>query len=199
MKKFLIMIFLLLMLVGCGNPSAAIEKMTVSDPLTTLSEIAATSWSETEETAFTFSDEPGKTEKTEIKVASTESKDGYAATDKTDSTVSVQPTLPTEDQPKKESKTEDEHPKTEQTKEETVTSTIPETIRPELSDTPDCESKSIYDYEFNVSAIRQELITSGLEMGLEEDDSLTPYSSSWANPITASKDFHWLLFTVKKR
>lgn len=135
------------------------------------------------------SDEPSKTEKTKIKVASTESNEGYAATTETDPTVPAQPILPTEDQPQKESKTEYEHPETEPTNDETVTSTIPETVRPEPSDTPDCESKSIYDYEFNVSAIRRELISIGLEMGLKEDDSLTPYSSSWANPVTASKNF----------
>lgn len=165
MKKFLMMIILLSTLVGCGNPSAAVEKMPVSDPLTISSEITATSWSETEEIAFTFSDELSKTEKTEIKVASTESKEGYAATDKTDSTVSIQSTLQTEDQTKKESKTEDEHPETELTKEETAISTIPETIGPKPSDTPDCESKSIFDYEFDVSAIQRELISIGLGMG----------------------------------
>lgn len=49
--------------------------------------------------------------------------------------------------------------------------------------------KSIYDYEFDVEAIRQELLTIGVGMGLEIDASLTPDSSSWGNPVTASKDF----------
>lgn len=49
--------------------------------------------------------------------------------------------------------------------------------------------KSIYDYEFDVAVIRQELIAIGKEMGLEVDSSLTPSDSSWGNPMTASKDF----------
>ncbi len=49
--------------------------------------------------------------------------------------------------------------------------------------------KSIYDYEFDVVSIQQELIVIGTEMGLEVDSSLTPSGSSWGNPIIASKDF----------
>lgn len=49
--------------------------------------------------------------------------------------------------------------------------------------------KSIYDYEFDVEAIRQELLAIGTGMGLEIDSSLTPDSSSWGNPVTASKGF----------
>lgn len=189
MKKLLLMIILLSTLAGCGNPSAATEKMSVPASQTTSSEIAVTDWDETEEIMPISFDEPSKIAKTEIKVASTESNEGYAATTKTDSTVPVQPTLQAEDKPQKESKTEDEHPETEPTKEETVTSTEPETARPKPSNTTDCVTESIYDYEFDVSAIRRELVTIGFEMGLEKDDSFTPYSSSWANPITASKDF----------
>lgn len=189
MKKFLLMIILLMTLAGCGNPSAATEKIPVPAPQTTSAEMAATNLSEAEETMPIFSDEPSKKETTKIKAPSTENNEEYIATTETITTVPVQPNLPTEEQLQKESKTEDEHPETEPTKAETVTSAIPETVRPEPSNTPVCESKSIYDYEFDVSAIRRELVTIGLEMGLEEDDSLTPDSSSWANPITASENF----------
>jgi len=189
MKKFFLIIFLLSTLAGCNNPSAATEKIPVPVPQITSAEMVATNLSEAEETTPIFSDEPNKTEKTKIKVASTESKEGYAAMTETVSNVPTQPILPTKVQPQKESKTEDKHPETEPIKAETVTLAIPETVRPEPSDTPVCESKSIYDYEFDVSAIRRKLVTIGLEMGLKEDDSLTPYSSSWVNPITASKGF----------
>lgn len=189
MKKILLMIILLSTLAGCSNQSTTTEKMYVPTPQTTSSEITATNWSKTEETPPTSSDELSKTEKTEIKVVSPETNEEYVATTETDPTAPAQPILPTKEQPQKERKTEDEHPEAELTKEETVTSTIPETVRSEPSDTLDCESKSIYDYEFNVSAMRRELVAIGLEMGLKEDDSLTPYSSSWANPITASEDF----------
>ena len=57
-------------------------------------------------------------------------------------------------------------------------------------DEPKIEAvKSIYDYEFDVVAIRQELIDIGAGTGLEVDNSLTPSDSSWGNPIIASKDF----------
>lgn len=49
--------------------------------------------------------------------------------------------------------------------------------------------KSIYNYEFDVAAIRQELIAIGTGTGLEVDRSLTPSDSSWGNTITASTDF----------
>lgn len=51
--------------------------------------------------------------------------------------------------------------------------------------------KSIYDYEFDVDAIRSELIALGQSMGLTHitsDDGVpcTPDNCSWASPITAS-------------
>ncbi len=49
--------------------------------------------------------------------------------------------------------------------------------------------KSIYDYNFDVEAIRQELLSVGISMGLTIDSSLTPENSSWGNPIVASKEF----------
>lgn len=52
--------------------------------------------------------------------------------------------------------------------------------------------KSIYDYEFDVDAIRSELISIGQSMGLTHitsDDGVacTPDTCSWASPITASQ------------
>lgn len=52
--------------------------------------------------------------------------------------------------------------------------------------------KSIYDYEFDVDAIRAELISLGESMGLTHitsDDGIvcTPDTCSWASPITASQ------------
>lgn len=52
--------------------------------------------------------------------------------------------------------------------------------------------KSIYDYEFDVGAIRAELISLGESMGLTHitsDDGIacTPDTCSWASPITASQ------------
>lgn len=54
--------------------------------------------------------------------------------------------------------------------------------------------KSIYDYEFDISKIKSELISIGQSMGLKHrtsDDGvkITPSNSSWANPVTASKNY----------
>lgn len=51
------------------------------------------------------------------------------------------------------------------------------------------EPKSIYDFEFDIAAIRAELISVGEGMGLTHTDGLTPDTASWATPITASADF----------
>lgn len=68
--------------------------------------------------------------------------------------------------------------------------TPPKAAESEPEETPEpAAPKSIYDYEFDVEAIRQELLAIGTGMGLEIDSSLTPDSSSWGNPVTASKDF----------
>lgn len=54
--------------------------------------------------------------------------------------------------------------------------------------------KTIYDYEFDVNAIKQELIDIGISQGLthitsDERGIITPDNSSWGNPITASVGF----------
>lgn len=49
--------------------------------------------------------------------------------------------------------------------------------------------KSIYDYEFDVVAIRLELIAVGEAMGLTHSGDLTPDNASWSTPVTASSDF----------
>lgn len=73
--------------------------------------------------------------------------------------------------------------------EETV-SQSPKEPEPEPTAPPEpAKPKSIYDYEFDVEAIRQELLGIGTGMGLTIDSSLTPDTASWGNPVTASKDF----------
>lgn len=51
------------------------------------------------------------------------------------------------------------------------------------------EPKSIYDYEFDVEAIREELICVGTEMGLIHTGDMTPAEASWGNPVTATREF----------
>lgn len=74
-------------------------------------------------------------------------------------------------------------------KEETAAPATTETTDPKPTNTSDTVSESIYDYEFDVSAIQRELVSIGLKMGLKEDSFFTPDSSSWANPVTVSENF----------
>lgn len=64
---------------------------------------------------------------------------------------------------------------------ETTESTPPQETTP--------EPKSIYDFEFDIAAIRAEMIAVGEGMGLTHTDGLTPETASWAIPVTASADF----------
>lgn len=95
---------------------------------------------------------------------------------------------------------QDEPP--QKTKSETVQAATPETettppTPPAQTETPESEPpqeappepKSIYDFEFDIAAIRAELISVGEGMGLTHTDGLTPDTASWATPITASADF----------
>ena len=51
------------------------------------------------------------------------------------------------------------------------------------------QPQSIYDYEFDIDAIRAELIAVGEGMGLTHSGDLTPDTASWSTPVTASADF----------
>ncbi len=65
---------------------------------------------------------------------------------------------------------------------------------PEPVETEPSVPKSIYDYEFDIEAIRQELIALGEGMGLthtttDDGRAVTPDNASWATPVTASESF----------
>ncbi len=70
-----------------------------------------------------------------------------------------------------------------------VTVTPEPTKEPEPTPPPVPELKSIYDYEFDVEAIRQELIAVGTGLGLTHTGDMTPNTASWSNPVTASQNF----------
>ena len=89
-----------------------------------------------------------------------------------------------------------ENPKAPEPAKESEPVEIPESPEPpEPTNAPKpAVEKSIYDYEFDVSAIRSELIALGQSMGLThitDDDGVpcTPDTCSWASPITASQSF----------
>lgn len=77
-------------------------------------------------------------------------------------------------------------PVEEQPTPEPVQTEPPQEITPEPEEPA---PKSIYDYEFDVAAIRLELIAVGEAMGLTHNGDLTPDSASWSTPVTASSDF----------
>lgn len=84
-----------------------------------------------------------------------------------------------ESKPTPETTPEIETPPPEQT--ETAESVPPQETPP--------QPKSIYDYEFDIEAIRAELIALGEGMGLTHSGDLTPDNASWSTPVTASADF----------
>ena len=48
-------------------------------------------------------------------------------------------------------------------------------------------TKTAYDFEFDMEAIKADCISIGQSMGLCLDTSLTPSNASWWNPVTASR------------
>ena len=51
----------------------------------------------------------------------------------------------------------------------------------------EAKSKTAYDYEFDIAAIKADCIGIGQSMGLSLDSSLTPDNAAWWNPVTASQ------------
>ena len=49
-------------------------------------------------------------------------------------------------------------------------------------------TKTAYDFEFDMEAIKADCISIGQSMGLCLDTSLTPSNASWWNPVTASRN-----------
>lgn len=130
----------------------------------------------------TQSTEPKKTENT------AESRGTESSEPKEPEQTAVQ-TSATQDEPlqKTESETPTVTPETETpppappVQTETTESVSPQETPP--------QPKSIYDYEFDIDAIRAELIAVGEGMGLTHSGDLTPDTASWSTPVTASADF----------
>ena len=49
------------------------------------------------------------------------------------------------------------------------------------------QTKTAYDYEFDINAIRADCIAIGQSMGYALNTSLTPQNATWWNPVTASE------------
>lgn len=128
------------------------------------------------------STEPAETEST------TESKSAESSKPKEPEQTAIQTSAPQDEPPQKtESETPTVTPETETpppappVQTETTESAPPQETPP--------QPKSIYDYEFDIDAIRAELIAVGEGMGLTHSGDLTPDTASWSTPVTASADF----------
>ena len=186
----ILMILLLFALAGCNNTpqtekmpepfsfSESNEQTSESDTLP-----AAEETKEVEPTPEPMQGtEPVETEST------TESKSTESSKQKEPEQTAIQTSAPQDEPPQKtESETPIVTPETETpppappVQTETAESVPPQETLP--------QPKSIYDFEFDIDAIRAELIAVGEGMGLTHSGDLTPDNASWATPVTASTDF----------
>lgn len=181
---------LVLGLTGCNNtaaknnppePFSSSESNEISSETDTLP--ATKEISEVETTPeLTQNAEPAETQSTE------ETRNTESSKEKELEQTAVQTSAPQDEPPQKtESETPTVTPETEiplpapPVQTETAESTPPQETPP--------QPKSIYDYEFDVDAIRAELIAVGEGMGLTHSGDLTPDTASWSTPVTASTDF----------
>ena len=70
----------------------------------------------------------------------------------------------------------------------------PEKTTPTEQPTEETKQKTAYDYEFDIEAIRNDLISLGCSMGLthittDDGTAITPDNAVWATPVTASELF----------
>lgn len=101
----------------------------------------------------------------------------------------AEPTFAPQDEPPKKTESETVQTAAPETEAPTTPPAQPEAPESEPPQETPPEPKSIYDYEFDIDAIRAELISVGEGMGLTHTDGLTPDTASWSTPITASADF----------
>ena len=155
--------------------SSSVSNTETSDETDTTVERKPEKVTETAKTSF----EP-TSESNEPETAQTESKKPVEA-DKTD--IPAAPKAETET-PKPEAP---KSPVSEETKE-------PEKEPPAEQPTEEVKPKTAYDYEFDIEAIRSDLISLGCSMGLthittDDGTAITPDNASWATPVTASESF----------
>lgn len=189
----LILIFLALMC-GCNAEKAGVlENSDIADCSSSVSntetsdETDTTVESEPEkatETAITTSEPASETNEPET--APTESKNPVE-TEKTD--IPAAPKTET-----KAPKPEAPKPTVSEETKEPEKPVQPEKEAPAEQPTEEVKQKTAYDYEFDIEAIRSDLISLGCSMGLTHittDDgmAITPDNASWATPVTASESF----------
>lgn len=183
----LVLIFLASM---CGCNAEKADILESSDIADCSSSVSNTETSD--ETDTTVESEPEKATETAITTSEPASETNEPETAPTESKNPVEtektdiPAAP---------KTETETPKPEAPK-PTASEEIkePEKEAPTEQPTEEVKPKTAYDYEFDIEAIRNDLISLGCSMGLTHittDDgmTITPDNASWATPVTASESF----------
>ncbi len=187
----LVLIFLTSM---CGCNAEKADILESSDIADCSSSVSNTETSD--ETDTTVKSEPEKLTETAIttsepisesnETAPTESKKPVEA-DKTD--IPAAPKAETE-KPKPEAPKPPVSEETKEPKKPVQSDKEPPAEQP----TEEVKPKTAYDYEFDIEAIRSDLISLGCSMGLTHittDDgmAITPDNASWATPVTASECF----------
>ncbi len=185
-------------LVGCGNHMQTIEKETDALQLTKMTEtlldtmqeagrnpivtsVAVVPTDEETESADNSDVSPTQTATAEEKITEVPDVGQQKENQETPPPVQKQQETPKPEEP---SKAEESQPA-----ELPIQEPAPEPVEIEPP-----KPKSIYDYEFDIEAIRQELISLGEGMGLthittDDGRTVTPDTASWATPVTASESF----------
>ncbi len=183
MKKILVLVAIVLLLSGCGVQKGLPVKNTNEMPEQISTEISS-SVKETEpKSSVVESEESGTDEKVSVDLPAEKQIET-----KSESLPEPNISVPKEEFTYDSRQEEVSQSVTSQT--ENIPAEPTENREETKVDEPKIEAvKSIYDYEFDIAAIWQELISIGKEMGLEVDSILTPSDSSWGNPMIASKNF----------
>ena len=184
-----LVILLLFTLSGCNNTPQT-EKM--PEPFS-----SSESNQDTSDKDTLPATESSEVEPTPESVQSTESSETQSTTEASVTESSkpkeaepiAEPTSAPQEEPPKKTESETVQTAAPETEAPTAPPTQPEVPESEPPQETPPEPKSIYDYEFDIDAIRAELISVGEGMGLTHTDGLTPDTASWSTPITASADF----------
>lgn len=188
-----LIILLLFTLSGCNNTPQT-EKM--PEPFSSSESNQNTSDKDTLPAAETSEVEPTPEPVQSTESSETQSTEGVSVTESSEPKVpeqAAEPISAPQNEPPQETEGETVQTTTPETEPETEAPPAPP-IQPEATESePPQETlpkpKSIYDFEFDIDAIRAELISVGERMGLTHMDGLTPDTASWSTPITASADF----------
>lgn len=173
MKRILAFIAVVLLLSGCSTPKDLPVKSSNNLPEQESSEVSS-SFKEANTESSVLENEKGDTDE-EVSVDLHSEKSIETESESLPESNIPEPTTPMKiDKPQEEAS----QPTTSQV--ENIPDESAENREEAKIDEQKIEAaKSICDYEFDVTAIQQELVSIGTGMGFEVDDSLTPSDSSW--------------------